>query len=134
MRIAIGKKDPATGRYVFPVAIPFLAPCTLEMEKTGSTNDRAPTMRLLLNGENCGALWKREARGASGESFLSGSIESPAFPGARLDIAVFHSKDQAGTLDMTWRPLTGDRTEASAPAPAAAPRAPQAEGDDDIPF
>ncbi len=49
MRIAIGKKDPETGRYVFPVFIPFLIPITLEMEKVEWNNDRAPAMILTLS-------------------------------------------------------------------------------------
>ena len=136
MRIAIGKKDPATGRYVFPVFIPFLTPITLEMEKVdNANNDRAPSMQLLCGGEKCGALWKRQAKGAGGESFLSGSIESPVFPGGRLDIAVFHSKDHGGALDMTWRP--GDKAPAQGSESSgqkASSDGLNAPSDDDIPF
>lgn len=134
MRIAIGKKDPETGRYVFPVFIPFLIPITLEMEKVEpSNNDRAPAMQLLCAGEKCGALWKRQAKGASSESFLSGSIESPVFPGGRLDIAVFYSKDHAGALDMTWRPRETSGSQPADSRPTSNP-APVAADDDDIPF
>jgi uncharacterized protein (DUF736 family) len=137
MRIAIGKKDPATGRYVFPVFIPFLTPITLEMEKVDNAkNDRAPSMQLLCGGEKCGALWKRQAKGASGESFLSGSIESPVFPGGRLDIAIFHSKDQGDCLDMTWRPRenTGEQRAESRPAASESTASTAGADDDDIPF
>ena len=131
MRIAIGKKDPATGRYVFPVLIPFLIPITLEMEKVESTNDRAPSMQILCGGEKCGALWKRQPKGASGEAFLSGSVESPVFPGGRLDSAGFHSKGAAGQLDMTWRP----QQERAQQSPSSSEHTPSSvSDDDDIPF
>jgi uncharacterized protein (DUF736 family) len=140
MRIANIKKSPE-GKYIFTVSIPFLAPTVIEMQKIESANDRAPDWDLLCDGGKCGALWRRMPKSPTGESFLSGMIESPAFPGGRLDVAVFKSKDVGGQMDMVWSPPR-DRGTSDAPPPSqssqqassAPPAGRSGEDDDDIPF
>lgn len=137
MRIAIGKKQ-ASGSYLFQVAIPFLNAISIEISKvTEKSKDNAPDWNITHHGERCGALWRREPRGG-GESFLSGQIESPVFPGDRLDIAIFLARDETrkGEMDMVWSP-SRDRQASTSPQQSAASApgstAPPAD-DDDIPF
>ena len=134
MKIATGTKDDTTGKITFPVSIPFLAPATLVLEKLEKPKDTYPDYGVFCEGERCGALWKRVPRNG-GDAFLSGPIESPVFPGGRLEVAVFVSREEGrhGQMDMTWRP--DDRSQA--PAQSGSPQgggAAAADGDDDIPF
>jgi uncharacterized protein (DUF736 family) len=117
MKIATSQKLPATGNHLFEIKLPFCPVTTVVMEKAEATSDRAPAFNLFYEGEKCGALWKRSSQ--SGESFLSGPIEAPVFPGGRLEVAIFHSKSEPGALEMTWRAPAQSRTGAAAPAPSA---------------
>jgi uncharacterized protein (DUF736 family) len=132
MKIATARKHATTGHYSFQVKLPFLAPVIIDMEAVESANDRAPDFNLFFEGEKCGALWKRNSQG--GESFLSGPIETPVIPGGRLEIAIFKSKSDPGTLEMTWRPPLPGRSGASEPGSTTAPaQSAPATGDDDHP-
>lgn len=137
MRIGIAKADPQTGRISATIAAPGLTPFTLELHRVENPRDRSPDWELRHAGERCGALWKRKAR-ESGVEFLSGPLESPVFPGGKIEIAVWKAKDEGrrGELDLTWNPPRGEersgggeRSATQGAAPAAA-----AEDEDDIPF
>lgn len=134
MRIAIGKKSDLGLR--FDVDIPGLAPFPLDLVRNENTGQNQPAWHAQYRGERCGAFWKKTAK-ESGEEFLSGQLESPAFPGGRVDVAIFNSQ-QKGCKDMTWRyrPTEEKSTTAPKPAPSSqsAPSERGAEGDDDIPF
>ena len=139
MRIAIGKKQ-TSGRYQFQVAAPFLPAATIEIGKAEKTKDNAPDWAVTHHGERCGALWERTPRGG-GDTFLSGHLESPAFPGGKLEVAIFiiREGDRRGEMDMIWSPPR-DRN-GSAPINQGAnaptnsdPASTAGADDDDIPF
>ena len=117
MRIGIGKKS--GDGFTFEVRIPFLAPATLDLHLVEHPGERAPHWHILHGGERCGALWRRVPKGG-GDAFLSGHIESPLFPGGKLEIAIFAAKEGSGQKDMVWRPRESERpaTE-SHPSPAS---------------
>jgi uncharacterized protein (DUF736 family) len=137
MRIAKGYKHDG-GALRFDVRIPFLAPCEVLLTKVANPGERQPHWHVTHQGERCGALWRREPRNG-GEAFLSGQIESPVFPGGKLEIAVFNSKEPGHLKDMTWRPAD-ERRETTSPASdsgyasQSAPADRGEEDDDDIPF
>lgn len=139
MRIGIGKKSEQGLR--FDVDIPGLAPFPIDLVRSGQTSDRAPDWHAVYRGERCGAFWKKVPRGG-GEAFLSGHLESPAFPGGRLEVAIFTAKAAGSQKDMIWRPrveeksATSERSsnQSSAPAQAPAPVDRGGEEEDDIPF
>jgi uncharacterized protein (DUF736 family) len=140
MRIAIGKKQ-ASGRYQFQVAAPFLPADTIEIGEAEKTKDNAPDWVVTHHGERCGAFWKRTPRGG-GDTFLSGHLESPAFPGGKLEVAIFILRDgeRRGEMDMIWSPPrdrngSAGSNQGSASAPAtSAPTSTAGADDDDIPF
>lgn len=134
MRIGIGKK--VGDELLFEINIPFLAPCIVALQRVENPGERSPHWHVYHEGEKCGALWRR-IPGGGGEAFLSGHIESPLFPGGKLEIAVFASKESGSQKDMVWRP----RMESEKPRPESRPASsdstgstPSPEYDDDIPF
>lgn len=140
MRIGTAKQNPETGRIVATVAAPGIAPFSLELSKVAEPRDRGPAWEVYYGAEKCGALWKRTGRGDNAVEFLSGPLESPIFPGGKIEIAVWKAKEpgRKGELDITWNPPRVDRQE-SAPASNASgstqgPGGGAGEDDDDIPF
>lgn len=137
MRIGIGKKSETGLR--FDVDIPGLAPFAIDLEKNPTPGDRQPDWHAYYAGQRCGAFWKKVPR-AGGEAFLSGALESPAFPGGRLEVAIFTAKQAGSQKDMIWNPRREERstssTTQSAPdrTTAPAPESCGTEDDDDIPF
>lgn len=135
MRIGIGKKSEHGLR--FDVDIPGLAPFPVELVRSEQTSERAPDWHATYRGDRCGAFWKKIPRGG-GEAFLSGHLESPAFPGGRLEVAIFAAKESGSQKDMIWRPRLeekpGASEKSSAPAQAPAPAERGDEGEDEIPF
>lgn len=105
MQIGTGKKNEETGVIRFDVRIPFLAPAALEVIPNPEHADKRPDFLVLYGGDRAGALWKRTPTNG-GPPFLSGNVESPIFPGGRMEVAVFcvTEGDRAGEYDMTWRP------------------------------
>lgn len=74
------------------------------MLKNESENPSAPRYQFFYGGEKCGAMWRRTPKGG-GESYLSGHIESPVFPGGKLDVAAFVAKEGGeGLMDLVWNP------------------------------
>ena len=136
MRIGTGKKNHETGGLVFGIAIPFLSPLEIELSKSDTHGQNHPEWIARFEGERCGAFWKKTPK-AGGDSFLSGHIESPVFPGGKLEVAIFSAKEseRRGEMDMVWSPPRESRADAttSAPSSASAASAP-ADEDDDIPF
>lgn len=114
MRIGIGKKQ-ESGAIAFDVDIPGLAPFPVWLERNETPGERGPAWIATYRGERCGALWKRVPK-QGGEAFLSGVLESPAFSGGRLEVAVFVAKNGPGHMDMVWRPEQDRR---ASPEPAA---------------
>jgi uncharacterized protein (DUF736 family) len=104
MRIGIGTKTDE-GEFAFTVAAPFLPAMQLTMERnTNATNGQAPRYHFFYGEERCGAMWRRTPKGG-GESYLSGQLESPVFPGGRLEVAAFVSKvGGEGLMDLVWSP------------------------------
>ena len=104
MRIGIGTKIDE-GKFAFTVAAPFLPSVKLEMVRNSNpTNEQAPRYHFLYGEERCGAMWRRTPKGG-GESYLSGQLESPLFPGGRLEVAAFVSKvGGEGLMDLVWSP------------------------------
>ena len=137
MRIGIGQKEGEAGALHFSVRIPFLAPVQLTLHKeTEKRSDRSPDYAVIIEGQRSGALWKRTPNNG-GEAFLSGMIESPAFAGGKLEVAVFAAKedDRKGQMDMVWRPARDDDRAGGGGAGHQAPApAPPSDEDDDIPF
>jgi uncharacterized protein (DUF736 family) len=135
MRIAIGKKS-ELGLH-FDVDIPGLAPFPLDLVRNDNAGQNQPAWHAQYRGDRCAAFWKKTSQ-QSGEEFLSGQLESPVFPGGRLDVAIFSAKDEKGRKDMTWRYRPAE--EKSAPAQKSATTTEQApaergaQDDDDIPF
>jgi uncharacterized protein (DUF736 family) len=139
MRIAIGRKNPDDGRLHFAVNIPFLAPALIELAKVENPIGNQPGWNAYHGNERCGAFWVKTPN-AGGDPFLSGHIESPLFPGGRLEVAIFSAKEEnrRGEKDMVWSPprerasttqaSTSSTTSSGSTAPAAA------DDDDDIPF
>lgn len=134
MRIAIGTKR-ASGSYQFPVVIPFLASATIEIARAEKAKDTAPDWAVTHLGERCGAFWERTPR-AGGDTFLSGHIESPAFPGGRLEVAIFivREGERRGEMDMIWSPPRDRPVSTSAASATSAPTSTAGPDDDDIPF
>lgn len=133
MRIGIGTKHGEGMR--FAVTIPFLAPCTLDLWRVENPGERSPHWHITHDGERCGALWRRVPNGG-GEAFLSGHIESPLFPGGKLEIAIFASKEVGSQKDMIWRVRTDQPGNTATPAsqPQSSPSTSNPSDDDDIPF
>lgn len=101
MRIGIGTKV-GEGKFDFTVAAPCLPAAQLSMVRNESTAENAPRYHFLYGGEKCGAMWRRTPKGG-GESYLSGQIESPVFPGGKLDVAAFVAKEGGeGLMDLVW--------------------------------
>ena len=74
------------------------------MERNDSEVANAPRYHFLYGGERCGAMWRRTPK-AGGESYLSGHIESPIFPGGKLEVAAFVAKvGGEGLMDLVWTP------------------------------
>lgn len=124
---------------LFKLSIPFLAPCEVILTKVENPGERQPHWYVNHQGERCGALWRRVPKNG-GEAFLSGQIESPAFPSGKIDVAVFNSKETGHLKDMTWRPAE-ERREASPPASDSGSTGETSgsdhrggDDDDDIPF
>lgn len=106
MRIGIGKKEGEAGHLHFAVRIPFLSPVQLVLQKEEQKrSDRSPDYSVMIEGQRAGALWKRTPNNG-GPAFLSGMIESPAFAGGKLEVAIFAAKEdeRKGEMDMVWRP------------------------------
>lgn len=137
MRIAIGKKS-ETG-LLFEVEIPGLNAFFITLVRSEQQSDRAPDWHALYEGQRCGAFWKKIPNGG-GEAFLSGHLESPLFPGGRLEVAVFTAKESGSQKDMVWSPrredrsASSDRTAASSTSTSATAAGPESGEDDDIPF
>ena len=103
MRIGIGTKL-EDGKFQFAVAAPFLPALQVSMERNDSEVANAPRYHFLYGGERCGAMWRRTPK-AGGESYLSGHIESPIFPGGKLEVAAFVAKvGGEGLMDLVWTP------------------------------
>jgi uncharacterized protein (DUF736 family) len=103
MRIGIGTKL-EEGKFQFTVAAPFLPALQMAMERNDSEVAKAPRYHFLYGGERCGAMWRRTPNGG-GESYLSGHIESPIFPGGKLEVAAFVAKvGGEGLMDLVWTP------------------------------
>jgi uncharacterized protein (DUF736 family) len=101
MRIGIGTKS-EEGKFVFTVAAPFLPSAQLTMERNNSEVANAPRYHWFFGGERCGAMWRRTPK-EGGESYLSGNIESPLFPGGKIDVAAFVAKTGGeGLMDLVW--------------------------------
>ena len=101
MRIGLGTKV-GEGRFDFTVAAPCLPAAQLSMVRNDSTVENAPRYHFLYGEERCGAMWRRTPK-AGGESYLSGHIESPVFPGGKLEVAAFVSKvGGEGLMDLVW--------------------------------
>lgn len=139
MRIAIGKKQPS-GSYQFQVAAPFLPGATLEIARAEKSKDTAPDWIVTHHSERCGAFWERTPR-SGGDTFLSGHLESPSFPGGRLEVAIFivREGDRRGEMDMIWSPPR-DTPRGAAPSAgsagsaSSAPTSTAGADDDEIPF
>lgn len=138
MRIAKGYKHDG-GALRFDIRIPFLAPCEVLLTKVENPGERQPHWHVTHQGERCGALWRRVPK-TGGEAFLSGQIESPVFPGGKLEVAVFNAKEPGHLKDMTWRPVE-DRRETASPASDSGSGGETSgsdhrggDDDDDIPF
>lgn len=144
MKLAFGIKQ-VNGAVRFEVSAPGLAPFVVIGSRVEEKqNANAPDWILFHDGERCGGLWKTLPRNG-GDEYLAGNLESPIFPGGKIRVAVFRSKneDRKGQLDMTWQPPRdgegGGNASAGYSAPAAsggyqsAPAAPAGD-DDDIPF
>lgn len=137
MRIAIGKKSDTGLR--FEVDIPGLIPFEIDLEKSNLQSDRAPDWNAVYKGQRCGAFWKKIPKGG-GEAFLSGHLESPIFPGGRLEVAIFVAKESGSQKDMVWSPRR-EETRAESPSEPSPSRQTQQSappaydpGDDDILF
>ena len=129
MRIGKGKKI-GEGHFRFTVVVPFLNVFELEMVKAENRGERSPSYQFLCNGERCGAMWTRTPKGG-GDRFLSGVIETPVFPGGKIEVASFVSKEEGHEMDLAWSP----QRDAPAPAQGSAPQGSAPQGsDDDIPF
>ena len=104
MRIGIGTKTDV-GKFAFTIAAPFLPAMQLTMERnTNASNEQAPRYHFFYGEERCGAMWRRTPNGG-GESYLSGQLESPVFPGGRLEVAAFVAKvGGEGLMDLVWSP------------------------------
>jgi uncharacterized protein (DUF736 family) len=140
MRIGTAKQDPETNRITATITAPGLVAFEVELFKIKEPQNRQPDWEIRYYGERCGALWKRTGRGENAVEFLSGPLESPIFPGGKIEIAVWKAKEpgRKGELDITWNPPRVDRQE-SAPAANSSGSTPSAAGgagedDDDIPF
>ena len=145
MRIAIGRKNPDDGRLRFAVNIPFLAPALISLAKVENPTGNQPGWNAYHGNERCGAFWVKTPNGG-GDPFLSGHIESPLFPGGRLEVAIFSAKEEnrRGEKDMVWSPARDrDRgattstssTTSTNSTTSSGSSAPAATGDDDdIPF
>lgn len=133
MRIAIGKKSGDGLR--FDVDIPGLAPFPLDLVRNANSGHNQPAWHAHYRGERCGAFWKKTAK-ESGEEFLSGQLESPAFPGGRIEVAIFTSQEK-GCKDMTWRYRPAEeKTTSAQKSSTTRPASTESSGedDDDIPF
>ena len=103
MRIGLGTKV-GEGRFDFTVAAPCLPAAQLSMVRNDSAVENAPRYHFLYGEERCGAMWRRTPKGG-GESYLSGHIESPVFPGGKLEVAAFVAKvGGEGLMDLVWSP------------------------------
>ena len=100
MRIGLGTKV-GEGRFDFTVAAPCLPAAQLSMVRNDSTVENAPRYHFVYGDERCGAMWRRTPKGG-GESYLSGHLESPVFPGGKLEVAAFVSKTDAALMDLVW--------------------------------
>jgi uncharacterized protein (DUF736 family) len=108
MRIGIGTKL-EDGKFQFTVAAPFLPALQMAMERNDSEVAKAPRYHFLYGGERCGAMWRWTSK-KDEKSYLSGHIESPIFPGGKLEVAAFVSKDGGeGLMDLVWSPPRADR-------------------------
>lgn len=139
MRIGIGRKNPDDDRLHFAVTIPFLTPARIELAKVENPSGNQPGWNAYQGNERCGAFWVKTPK-AGGDPFLSGHIESPVFPGGRLEVAIFSAKEvnRRGEKDMVWSPprereaTTQAATTSTASSGSSEPAA--AGDDDDIPF
>lgn len=105
MRIGTGKKNAATGNLEFVVKIPFLGSEAVLLVRQEKKAESSPDYAIEIGGMRVGAVWRRTPRGG-GEAFLSGPMESPVFPGGKIEIAIFASKDEdrKGEMDVLWSP------------------------------
>ena len=108
MNIGTGQKNESGHLEFNAVSLPFLRAEKVVLVKAEKNKDNSPDYHIHLStadGPRCGAIWKRTPNGG-GDPYLQGSLESPAFPGGRANIAIFASKDEAakGQLDMVWSP------------------------------
>lgn len=140
MRIGIGKKEGEAGHLCFAVRVPFLVPVQLELHReTEKRSDRSPDYAVMIEGQRAGALWKRTPNNG-GDPFLSGMVESPAFSGGKLEVAVFAAKEpeRKGEMDMVWRPAREDQGQqgigGGGGGASSGATVPPPDEDDDIPF
>lgn len=133
MRIGTAHYDEQTQSIHASIAAPGLVGFSIQLRKVSEPRDRGPAWEIYYEGQRCGALWKRTVRD-TGLEFLSGPLESPAFPGGKIEISVWKAKeaDRKKEWDITWSPAR----EESRPATTTVP-APASGGDgeeDEIPF
>jgi uncharacterized protein (DUF736 family) len=136
MKIGIGIKNPTTGVIELNVIIPFAKAERISLQRNETKQGSQPDFLAFLGMERCGAMWKKTST-KGGQTFLSGNLESPVFPGGTIDVALFAATDEnrKGEYDLTWRP--GQRTAQSDPfnGQSGGTHAGAAADDgDDIPF